>query len=157
MSVSMKTLSKPQRALLQDVQKGRVHASDQVFSGVKIYRSTKEWDRLPVPPKTWDVLLKAGLVARPQPTLRTNATVELTESGRRVLAGETVNTAKSLLLTFEIDGHVVERRVPLPNWWWSCDEDGRPRNAKVIQSRVLSEIVSSSWSESDLPPDAAPE
>lgn len=154
MSTSLKTLSKPQRTLLEAVRDGHVKAVEEMFGGRRIRQDVDEYRTKTVNQKTWDALRDAGLVRYDPPRLRQRAVAELTDTGRQVLDGEVVNTTASLLFRFEIDGHVIERRVPVPDGWWGWEPASRAAQACAEQNAVLRDMVSMSWAESQLPADA---
>lgn len=94
MSVSLKTLTKPQRYLLAAVDAGTVWQRDN-YTGVTIYILGGGHQQTRVSGKTWEALAGAGLVEfGPKPAeFRAPRPTAVTDKGKQVLAGETVNAA----------------------------------------------------------------
>lgn len=150
--INLKTLSKPRRELLAAVRDGRVHMTDD-WTNTRVFRELPEFRRVTVSQSTWKALRDAGLIQYQNPPPGRSVPVALSETGARLLAGEDVNTVSSLALRFAIGDQVIERRVLVPERWWGLDSDKRDRIVRSMQERMLRDMVSLSWAESDLAPE----
>ncbi len=152
MPTSLKTLTKPQRDLLTAVSDGLVYRRTNTGSGARFgrYLSEDRYESKSVNEKTWDALEDQGLAelgpmparwGSRQPTL-------ITDTGKRILAGETVNTARSLAFTFRLGDATVTRQVPLPPHWHRYPGQ-REHDVKAAREALLAELVAVEWVESD--------
>ncbi len=149
MPTSLKTLTKPQRDLLTAVDTGQAWWRD-VYPQPVIYIRGDGYRETRVNGKTWDALEGAGLAQwGPKPAAhRAPRPAVITDKGKQVLAGETVNTARSLTFTVRLGDATVVRSVPLPSSWHRF-ADSHSHMAAQIRNDLLAELVAVEWVESD--------
>ncbi len=149
MTTSLKTLTKPQRDLLAAVDTGQAWWRD-TYPRAVIYIRGDGHRETRVSDKTWEALQGAGLAELgPKPAeYRAPRPTVITDKGKQVLAGETVNTARSLTFTVRLGDAVVVRTVPLPSSWHRF-ADSHGHMAAQIRNDLVAELVAVEWVESD--------
>ena len=152
MPTSLKTLTKPQRDLLAAVSDGLVYRRTSTGSGARFsrYLSEDRYESKSVNEKTWDALKDQGVAELGPMPARWGARhpCVITDTGKRVLAGETVNTVQSLTFTVRLGDATVTRSVPLPARWHRYP-GGHEAEAKRLGAALLAELVAVEWAESD--------